>query len=204
MGCADDESGCTDDITIKLLAVQAAGTKRADCVESFVFKLAAEDTTTSTPVSSEAFTRRLVATARRLDRSDDDRLRKALVEIGVPAERVDEGFAKCGVTTTTTVAPTTSAAPTSAAPTTSAPAAPSEAFPDLLLRMVKASTDGMVPPDKQVCYRDALLGALPDGENTSIPTPASITKDTLQQVLAGLGVSVQQQGELLGECMMAA
>jgi hypothetical protein len=72
-----------------------------------------------------------------------------------------------------------------------------------LLRLIEASTDGMVPPEKQVCYRDALLEVLPYGVDTVLEIPPTVDKDTLQQVLATAGISVQQQGDLLGTCMMA-
>lgn len=130
-----------------------------------------------------------------------DSLRMGLTEAGVPTADIEALFTRCAESSGFAPQPTTSAAPATTQPiTTASPAS----FPDLLLTLVEASTDGMVPADQQVCYRDALLAALPQGENTVITAPASITKDTLQQVLAGLGISVQQQGELLGNCMMSA
>lgn len=144
-------------------------------------------------------------------RTGSSALRQSMVDAGVSMSLIDESFAACDATVngeptpatdpadTEAPAPVDTAAPAPTAPQTTVAA---EAFPDLLLRLVEASTDGMVPPDKQECYRNALLAALPQGENTAVTVPASVTKNTLQEVLAGLGISVQQQGELLGKCMM--
>jgi len=169
----------------------ATKTAYATCLETGVYELSNEERDLEEALYDFTWNRRI----------EQDSLRAGLAEAGVPAADIEALFTRCAESSGFAPQPTTSAAPATTQPATTAAQA---SFPDLLLALVEASTDGMVPADKQVCYRDALLAALPLGENTVIPAPASITKDTLQQVLAGLGISVQQQGELLGNCMMSA
>lgn len=117
---------------------------------------------------------------------------------GPPPDDASDGVESSSATTSTTAA-----APSPTAGATTSTLGSLIDTSSELLRLIEASTDGMVPPDKQVCYRDALLEVLPYGIDTVLEIPPTVDKDTLQQVLAKVGISVQQQGELLGNCMMA-
>ena len=123
-------------------------------------------------------------------------LREALVGGGATPEEVDDLFANCGPAPADESEPPASSSSTAPSPTTGIVDTAST-----LLALVQASTDGMVPPDKQVCYRDALLAELPYGIDTVLEVPATIGPETLQEILATFDISVQKQGELLGVCM---
>ena len=203
-GGSEGGSGTNETLGVAALIMAAVqptpGQSRASETKCLEKGLAALETTYGT--QDQRLGERLAAFAAKRSDADPLLLRDALLNAGVPESEAEALYTGCDLAYSNSQNASTTTSPT-VAPSSSPPVTSGQGFPDALLALIVESTKGMVPEKAQTCYRDALLGALPYGADTVVEIAQPITKDSLQQVLGTLGITVEKQGELLGNCMMA-